>query len=80
MLDLILGIFGMCLILFVFILDEFESKYNEKTAINNLMSIVGAGLLAYYAFTLNGWPFLVLNLIWMSVAIVKLIKIIKRKS
>ncbi|MFH1682456.1 MAG: hypothetical protein ABIA37_01545 [Candidatus Woesearchaeota archaeon] len=77
MLELVLGITGMALILFVFILDEFESKYNQKTLINNLFSILGAGLLIFYALSLKAWPFVVLNFIWLAVAGIKIVKILK---
>jgi len=79
MLTLILGTLGMACILLAFIFDEFNVKYNEDTVFNNLLSIIGAGLLIYYALTLKGWPFFVLNCVWLSVAVIKLVKIVKEK-
>lgn len=79
MLELVLGTLGTICLLVAFILDEFNTKYNEDSIFNNILGIVGAGLLIYYALTLKGWPFLVLNIVWLGVAGIKLIKIIKEK-
>ncbi len=80
MLSLILGTLGMACILLAFIFDEFNAKYDQDTVFNNLLSIVGAGLLIYYALILKGWPFFVLNGVWLSVAAIKLVKIVKKKK
>jgi hypothetical protein len=40
--------------------------------------LFGAGLLAYYAYSLVAWPFLALNLIWLAVAGYKLVKILNK--
>lgn len=79
MLELILGTTGMALILLVFILDEFESRYNQRTLTNNFLSMIGAGLLIFYALTINAWPFVALNSIWMGVTLVKIFKIIRKR-
>lgn len=75
--ELILGTLGMVCLLVAFILDEFNTRYNEDTVFNNVLGIVGAGLLVYYALIIKGWPFLVLNLVWLGVAGIKLVKILK---
>lgn len=80
MLSLILGTLGMVCILLAFIFDEFNTKYNQDTIFNNLLSVVGAGLLIYYAIALKGWPFFVLNCIWLVVAAIKLVEIIRKKT
>ena len=70
----------MTFILIAFILDEFYKKFNQDTIAYNSFNIIGSGLLAYYSIAIKGWPFLVLNVVWFSVAAYKLIKIvIKRK-
>lgn len=79
MLSLILGTLGMACILLAFIFDEFNTKYDQDTVFNNLLSIIGAGLLIYYALILKGWPFFVLNCVWLSVAAIKLVKIVRKK-
>lgn len=71
-----LGIFGMACILLAFILDEFVREFNQNTISYNLLNIFGAGLLLYYGLTIKGWPFVVLNAVWLGVAIVKLAKIV----
>lgn len=70
-LDTVLGLGGMTLILIGFIAEELE-KMNDQSPLYNLINLVGAGLLAWYAFTLASIPFLVLNIIWALVALWKL--------
>ena len=65
------GIIGMFFILFSFILDEF-TKINRETRLNNLINLIGALALVYYAFKIKAIPFLVLNLIWVITSIVKI--------
>jgi hypothetical protein len=77
MINLIIGIFGMLLILIAFILDEFVDKFNQNTVQYNLTNILGSGLLTYYAFTLNSIPFIILNVVWFLAAGYKLFKIIQ---
>jgi hypothetical protein len=77
-LPLILGTLGMVCILFSFIMDEFKTKYNQDSVINQIINIVGAGLLVYYSITLRGWPFLFLNVIWVGVAVIKLNTLLKK--
>ena len=76
MLNLTIGIIGMILILTAFILDEFVDSFNQNTIKYNLLNMFGAGLLAYYAYTLVAWPFLGLNLVWFIVASYKMVRII----
>ena len=78
MLNLIIGTVGMFFILIAFILNEINSKYNEDSVFNNLLNIFGSSLLIYYAFILAGWPFLVLNILWLLVAIWKTANLLKK--
>lgn len=75
-----LGIVGMFFILLGFILDEFSKKLNQESWQNNSLQILGAGLLSYYAYFSAVWPFLILNLFWFIIALVKLIKIMTKKK
>jgi len=75
--NLIIGLLGMLLILIAFLLDEFSKKINSKSWQFNVLNIVGAGLLSYYAFTLNSWPFMILNGVWFIAAVLKLFYISK---
>ena len=74
-LTFIIGIVGMVFILLAFILDEFVKKFNQDTVQYNLLNILGAGMLLYYAYIFVVWPFVILNLVWVIAAVVKLIKI-----
>ncbi len=71
-LPFLLGIFGMFLVLVAFVLDEFVRSFNQNTLVYNLINILGSGLLMYYAFSIHSWPFIILNAVWLIVAIVKL--------
>ena len=79
MIGLVTGIVGMFFILLAFILDEFYKWCRQDTVLYNSMNIVGSGLLSYYAFISNVWPFLILNMVWFVVAVVKLVEIVKKK-
>ena len=74
--SIVAGIIGVFCILVAFLLDEF-SKINTKTVSYNLLNILGSGLLMYYAYTLESWPFVALNGVWLIAAVIKLIKISK---
>lgn len=73
--SLMVGIIGMLCIVVAFILDEFVKKFNQNTAQYNLLNIIGAGLLLYYGVTLRGWPFVILNGVWLMAALVKLLNL-----
>ena len=75
MIDILIGILGMLFILIGFILDEFYKNWQQDTIRYNLVKVLGAGLLIYYAFTLDSWPFMILNGVWFLIAGFKLIKI-----
>lgn len=77
---ILIGIGGMIFILTAFILDEFMPAFNQNTWRYNTLNILGSGLLAYYAFTIQGWPFLILNLVWLIVASIKLAEILTQKG
>lgn len=70
------GIAGVIFILAAFVLDEFYKRFNSETVLYNLLNIAGSGLLMYYAYSLQSWPFVFLNAVWMMVAVIKIIKII----
>lgn len=70
--NLLIGILGMFLILIGFILNEIFKKINSDTLSYNIINLIGAIFLIYYAYTLNSWPFLILNSVWTIVAIWKL--------
>lgn len=73
--SVVAGIVGVVCILIAFLLDEFYKKFNAETVHYNLLNIFGSGLLTYYAYTLESWPFVALNAVWLSAAVIKLTKI-----
>ncbi|HLC91202.1 MAG TPA: hypothetical protein VJI15_05550 [Candidatus Nanoarchaeia archaeon] len=75
--NLLIGIVGMLCILVAFVLDEFNKRFNQETYFYNVLNIIGAGFLLYYGLTLKGWPFVILNAIWVIAALVKLVKLVK---
>ncbi len=77
--SLVIGIIGMGLILLAFILDEFVTKFNQNTLQYNFLNIFGSALLLYYALTLRGWPFVILNAVWLAAATIKLSRILARR-
>ena len=80
MIEIAIGITGMVSILIAFVLDEFYKDFNQDTVQYNILNMFGAALLMYYAYYLKGWPFLVLNLVWLVVAGIKLVKIMKNSK
>ncbi len=78
--SLIAGITGVLCILIAFVLDEFYQKINPETVAYNALNIAGSGLLIYYAYTLQSWPFVALNGVWLIAAAIKLTKISKSKK
>lgn len=68
----IVGVIGMIFLLTAFALNLFK-KVTQDSLIYNIFNIIGAGLLAYYAYALNSIPFLILQAIWISFAVYKLI-------
>ena len=68
----IIGVIGMIFLLTAFALNLFK-KVTQDSLIYNIFNIIGAGLLAYYAYVLNSLPFLILETIWILFAVYKLI-------
>lgn len=71
-LNIAIGIIGMIFLLIAFALNLFK-KVTQDSFIYNIFNIIGAGLLAYYAYALNSIPFLVLESIWIFFTVYKLI-------
>ena len=72
-----IGIIGMIFLLTAFALNLFK-KITQDSLIYNISNIIGAGLLAYYAYALNSIPFLILEIFWILFAIYKLTFLNKR--
>jgi len=74
---LLIGISGIVFILVGFIISEF-TKIDKDTLSYNLINVVGAFILSYYAFILVSWPFFILNGIWTIAAIVRIVQILQK--
>ncbi len=77
--SMMIGLLGMAGILAAFLLDEFVKEWGQETLRYNLLNIMGAGLLVWYAITLNSWPFVILNGVWAVAALVKVVKIVGKE-
>ena len=75
---IVAGIIGVVCILIAFLLDEFDKKINSETLQYNLLNAFGSGLLIYYAYVLQSWPFVALNAVWLGAATIKIIKISRK--
>ena len=72
--NLIFGILGMLLLLLAFALNLLK-KVTEHSISYILLNIFGAGISAYYAYTLVAVPFIILESVWALFAVYKLILI-----
>ncbi|MFA6460739.1 MAG: hypothetical protein WCV90_00600 [Candidatus Woesearchaeota archaeon] len=77
--NFIIGLIGMFLILVSFIMEEFWKKFNPNTYKFNLLNILGSGMLIIYAYGLRGWPFLILNSVWLVAAVIKTLELWERR-
>jgi len=77
-LTLTIGLAGMVLILFAFIMIEFR-KWHAEMLVYDAFNFAGGGLLVLYAYFIKSWPFLFLNLVWMIVAFRDVIIDLKRE-
>lgn len=67
----IIGSAGVGLLLLAFVLNLVR-KLSERSRVYLLMNLLGAGMSAWYALDGNLLPFVVLEGVWASVALVKL--------
>lgn len=67
-LNTFLGIAGMALVLFAFLLNQMSVWQNNNLKYD-LSNLIGSGLMVYYAFTIKSFPFLILNLVWALVSL-----------
>ena len=79
MLGLIVGVIGLILLLISFIFEEFTSLAPDSLVFN-LLNIFGSIGLGFYAYTLGSIPFLILEVVWASVALWKLVLILEKRK
>ncbi len=75
---LLIGVLGMALILIGFLMEEFARHTRHESLAYNTINIAGAFFLILYAWSLRSWPFLLLNLVWLVVAVVKMGQIARK--
>ena len=68
---------GVSLLLIAFILNSRKMIAVESIGYAAL-NIIGAGLCGYSAFLISFYPFVVLETVWVIVALVSLMKIVSR--
>lgn len=61
--NLLIGIMGMTLVLMAFMLNN-VNKWKSSDFMYDFTNLVGSASLAYYAFSLKSYPFLIVNSIW----------------
>lgn len=82
MLELIIGLTGMALILFAFLMNQIH-KWKAEYPVYDIINIIGSALLITYSLLIKSWPFLILNAVWFVVSIRELfadVKIQRKKS
>lgn len=76
--DMIAGWIGMTLIILAyFLLSQKKLKSNSVTY--NLLNLFGAAGILANTFVLKSWPSVVLNVIWITIAIYSILNKIKTK-
>jgi hypothetical protein len=79
MTSLLIGSIGVGLLLLAFGLNLVK-RLSESSRVYLGMNVVGASMAAWYAFEGNTIPFVILELVWALVALVRLIMVIKKGS
>jgi len=63
-LDIIFGVFGLLVILLAYTLNNL-GKFKKNIKSYYLSNLIGSFFLAYYSFSINSIPFLILQLFWI---------------
>jgi hypothetical protein len=77
--SLLLGSIGVSLLLLAFALNLLR-RLSETNPIYLVMNVIGALLAAWYAYSGDVMPFVVLELVWAVTALVRLILLTKKGS
>lgn len=67
MLTTIIGLIGLILVLFAFVLEN-TGKLHKKHYVYNWLNLVGSVFLIVYAIILSSWIFVILNTAWVLFA------------
>jgi len=79
MIPIIIGVCGVGLLLIAFFLNLIH-KLSEEHPIYLLLNFIGAFMAAYYALEGRVIPFVILELVWGTTALIRLILVIKKSS
>lgn len=66
------GVIGVSFLLVAFVLNLFK-RISADSLVYNAFNVIGAGCLAYYAYILESWPFVALEIIWGLFAAYKIL-------
>jgi hypothetical protein len=75
--NFVIGTLGLLFLLIGFISNAIKKLTQDQPAYL-ILNILGAGFLAYYAYTTDSIPFLILEGIWTVFSIYKLITVYKK--
>jgi hypothetical protein len=75
--NLVIGVVGMVLLLTAFALNLLR-KLTHDSVTYIVLNILGAGISTYYAYTLDAYPFIMLEATWALFAIYKLAVVFSR--
>lgn len=73
----LLGFLGMALLLAAFLLNQLQ-VFATDSLVYQAFNFIGAYILSYYAYILGNTPFLILEFVWGSFALYRLILNISR--
>lgn len=72
--NLYIGVLGMLLLLTAFALNLLKVK-SQDSLTYIVMNVLGGGISAYYAVTLEAVPFVILESVWTAFALYKLVTV-----
>jgi len=72
------GMAGGAIVLASFLLDE-ANLWDKKQLSYNIANALGALLLAAYAWTIKGYPFLVINSVWCIAASIRSVAMVRHE-
>lgn len=74
-----IGFIGLTLLLVSFVLNQMK-KMDADSLNYNVMNALGGYILTYYAVMLGNLPFIILEFVWGSVAMYRLVTYKKEKA
>lgn len=75
----VIATIGISILLFAFILNSRKVISADKL-LYNILNIIGAALCGYSAYLISFYPFVVLETVWVLVALLALIRSVSRET